>query len=38
MSDAPTFGRDAELLVGRMTPEQRVKSHAAPAGTPGLAR
>jgi hypothetical protein len=38
MSDAPTFGRYAELPVDRMTPEQRVNSYAVPAGTPGLAR
>jgi len=44
MSNAPTFGRYAEIPVDRMTPEQRegyrflVDSYAVPAGSPGLAR
>jgi hypothetical protein len=38
MSDAPTFGRYAELCVDRMTPEQQLNSYVGPAGTPGLAR
>ena len=38
MSDAPTFGRYAELPVDRMTPEQRLNSYVVAAGTPDLAR
>jgi hypothetical protein len=36
MSDAPTFGRYAEVPVDRMTREMNF--FAVPAGSPGLAR